>query len=261
MGSRGGSSHGRGGGGPGGAGGRFAGVRAAFNAAYGMAHTNGIMRILEQAPGEIQDMWEEFGGRFRASRLRNDEAGAAYYSANTDSVHMNVADYRHGTSISEPYEVVFHEYGHMTDYLIARQMGYGRYTAYSEIYKGGALGRTAKDELEGHLKRIGKSYPELAGDRTALASILIREARQRYPSGRANGNLSDIMEGAGIGRSHPLSGGHGLDYWAGRDNGKEIFAEITSSLAANPGSLAAIQHYFPKTYKTYQNMIKERKKR
>ena len=69
------------------------------------------------------------------------------------------------------------------------------------------------------------------------------------------------MEGAGIGVAYPLGSGHGLSYWTYRDNGKEIFAEITSAEAAHPGSLSAIREYFPETYKVYQTMLKARKKK
>ena len=74
-------------------------------------------------------------------------------------------------------------------------------------------------------------------------------------------DVSDIMEGSGIGIAFPLGSGHGLSYWNTRDNGKEIFAEITSAEAAHPGSLRAIQEYFPETYKVYQTMVKARKKK
>lgn len=74
-------------------------------------------------------------------------------------------------------------------------------------------------------------------------------------------DISDMFEGAGIGISHPLGAGHGLDYWSSRGNGKEIFAEILSAEAAHPGSLKAIKEYFPKTYQVYQDMMKARKKR
>ena len=73
-------------------------------------------------------------------------------------------------------------------------------------------------------------------------------------------DISDMFEGAGIGVAFPLGSGHGLSYWSGRGNSKEIFAEITSAEAAHPGSLRAIKEYFPKTYQVYQDMLKARRK-
>lgn len=190
-----------------------------------------------------------------------------------DSVHLNIRSVARGDVISTPYSVLFHEYGHMTDYLIARSGGYGRYSAYSELFQGfdssgnaimhrsssgGLLGRTAKKELEGHLSRIRRYDPNMTRDQAA--DRLISEAMSKY-SMRDRSDISDMFEGAGIGKAYPLGSGHGTNYWSGRDSGKEIFAEITSAEAAHPGSLMAIKEYFPKTYKVYQDMLKARKKK
>ena len=155
---------------------------------------------------------------------------------------------------------------------IARSEGHGRYSAYSELFQGfdssgnaimhrsssgGLLGRTAKKELEGHLSRIRRYDPNMTRDQAA--DMLISEAMGKY-SMRDRSDISDMFEGAGIGKAFPLGSGHGTDYWSGRDSGKEVFAEITSAEAAHPGSLMAIKEYFPKTYKVYQDMLKARKK-
>lgn len=161
----------------------------------------------------------------------------------------------------------------MTDYLIARSEGYGRYASYSELFQGydssgnaimhrrssgGLLGRTAKKELEGHLSRIRRYDPNLTRDQAA--DRLISEAMGKY-SMRDRSDISDMFEGAGIGKAYPFGSGHGTNYWTGRDSGLEIFAEITSAEAVHPRSLMAIKEYFPKTYKVYQDMMKARKKK
>lgn len=161
----------------------------------------------------------------------------------------------------------------MTDYLIARGEGRSRYSAYSDLFQGigadgkpilrsgssgGLLGRTAKDELEGHLSRIHRQNPSMT--RNEAARRLVSEAMGKY-SVRDRSDISDMFEGAGIGISYPLGSGHGLDYWNSRGNGKEIFEEIVSAEAAHPGSLKAIKEYFPKTYQVYQDMVKARKKK
>ena len=216
-------------------------------------------------------MWDDFSSQFRATRMGRNERGA-FYAPSDDSVHLNISSVARGDVISTPYSVLFHEYGHMTDYLIARSEGHGRYSAYSELFQGfdssgnaimhrsssgGLLGRTAKKELEGHLSRIRRYDPNMTRDQAA--DRLISEAMGKY-SMRDRSDISDMFEGAGIGKAFPLGSGHGTDYWSGRDSGKEIFAEITSAEAAHPGSLMAIKEYFPKTYKVYQDMLKARKK-
>ena len=247
-------------------------ARDFLHRAYGASHANAVLAILQNAPEHIRSMWDDFSSQFRATRMGRNERGAFYAPAD-DSVHLNISSVARGDVISTPYSVLFHEYGHMTDYLIARSEGHGRYSAYSELFQGfdssgnaimhrsssgGLLGRTAKKELEGHLSRIRRYDPNITRDQAA--DRLISEAMGKY-SMRDRSDISDMFEGAGIGKAFPLGSGHGTDYWSGRDSGKEIFAEITSAEAAHPGSLMAIKEYFPKTYKVYQDMLKARKKK
>ncbi|MDD6142878.1 MAG: hypothetical protein PUD16_05230 [bacterium] len=263
MGGRGGSSHRQTAGGT-------AAIQTFLQNAYGANHANAVLAILQNAPAHIRALWEQYAAQFRATNMRRDEG--AFYSPRDDSVHLHIPSVARGDAISTPYSVLFHEYGHMADYLIARGEGYS-HISYSDLFQGvgaggkpilrhgsagGLLGRTAKDELEGHLSRMRRQNPNMTRDQAARA--LVSEARGKY-SMLDRSDISDMFEGAGIGISHPLGAGHGLDYWSSRGNGKEIFAEILSAEAAHPGSLKAIKEYFPKTYQVYQDMMKARKKR
>lgn len=252
MGGRGGASHRTAGGG-----GRFSGAQSFLERAYGQNHAQRVLQLLQNAPDYIQSMWQDYAQLFRASRAdRNSDE--AYYSAADNRVHLGIDRVALGDAVHTPYSTVFHEYGHMTDYIIAREQGAGLYTAYSDVYKGGLLGSTAKRELEGHIARAQRIRPGMTRDEAA--QFIIREARGKY-SMRDRSDISDMMEGAGIGVAYPLGAGHGLEYWSSRGNGKEIFAEITSAEAAHPGSLKAIKDYFPETYRVYREMLNERKKR
>ena len=263
MGGRGGSSHRQTAGGT-------AAIQTFLQNAYGANHANAVLAILQNALAHIRALWEQYAAQFRATNMRRDEG--AFYSPRDDSVHLHIPSVARGDAISTPYSVLFHEYGHMADYLIARGEGYS-HISYSDLFQGvgaggkpilrhgsagGLLGRTAKDELEGHLSRMRRQNPNMTRDQAARA--LVSEARGKY-SMLDRSDISDMFEGAGIGISHPLGAGHGLDYWSSRGNGKEIFAEILSAEAAHPGSLKAIKEYFPKTYQVYQDMMKARKKR
>ncbi len=240
--------------------------------AYGPRDAMAIYDIIQKAPKIVQDIWTEFAAEFRADKLRPGQT--AHYAPYANTVRLNIRDARM-SNYQEAYEVVFHEYGHMADYLMAKQLGENRYVmswGYSDLYRGtdgsgkpilstvlrgqhgGALGKTARSELEGHLRRMSGGDASIS--RRQQADRLLREIKQKGYSLRERGNLSDILEGAGIGVAFPLGVGHGLDYWRNVDSGKEIFAEITSSLAVNPKSLTAIREYFPKTYQVYEDMIK-----
>lgn len=251
MGGRGGSSH------RSGAGGALAQARSFLARAYGTTHANAIMAFLSNAPSAIRELWSEFAGSFRASSADPD-TDRAFYSPALGNVTLGIEHVAIGDRAHAPYTTVFHEYGHMTDNLIARKMGYGKYDDYSETYKGGLLGKTAKDEVSGHISRIMQIYP--AFSKSDAVDHLISEAKGKYTL-RDRSDLSDMFEGAGIGKAFPLGVGHGLEYWQRVNNGAEIFAEITSAEASNPGSLKAIKEYFPKTYEVYHQMLKERKNR
>lgn len=72
---------------------------------------------------------------------------------------------------------------------------------------------------------------------------------------QALSDLSDILEGAGIGMARPFAYGHGLSYWKHTDNSCEIFAELFSANVANPKSLASIKEYLPKTYQVFEDIL------
>ena len=252
MGGRGGSSH------AGGGNKHLMAAKAFLDNAYGKKHSDKIMEIIAKAPAGIREMWEKYGGMFRAGHL-DPHSDQAYYSPYEHKVYLGIEDVAAGDAIHTPYNTIFHEYGHMTDHLIGAALGGGGFGTYSEFYEGGLLGDTAKSELRGHISRMKSLHPDATKKKEA-AQYLIREIRQKYSSMLDTGDLSDMLEGAGIGVSYPLGAGHGAFYWSNRDNGLEIFAEITAAEASSPGSLKAIRDYFPKTYSIYQDMIEEWRK-
>ena len=254
MGGRGGVSHAGAGAS---AGPHLMAAKAFLDNAYGKKHSEKILEIIAKAPAGIREMWEKFGGMFRAGRM-DPHSDQAYYSPYEHKVYLGIEDVAAGDVIHTPYSTVFHEYGHMTDYLIGTALGGGGYGAYSEFYEGGLLGDTAKSELKSLLSRMKRMYPE-ATTKQAAAQHLIDEIKGKY-SMRDRSDISDMLEGAGIGVSYPLGSGHGASYWGNRDNGLEIFAEMTAAEASAPGSLRAIKEYFPKTYSVYKDMIDEWRK-
>ena len=237
--------------------GGFSDARSFLQNSYGAEHAQAILRILQNSPSYVQQMWDRYASFFRATN-EPPNSQSAFYSPMDDSVHLSIRNVARGSSIHPPYATVFHEYGHMTDYLIARENGYGNYTAFTEVYKGGLLGQTAKREMQQHLDRAKRLDPTIR-TKTQAARYIINEAKSKY-SQLDRSDISDIMEGAGIGVAYPLDTGHGANYWRDRDNGKEIFAEITSAEAAHPGSLKDIKDYFPETYAVYKDMMKELRK-
>lgn len=233
---------------------------------YGNMHAKAVKATLQNADPTVKAVWNKYQGKFKTTNA-NYSGKSANYSPASDSVTLNIAYAASGSSYQTPYQVLYHEYGHMTDYLAAREFGYGRYTAFSEIFNGldangkalftasgsgGLLGKTAKNELKECIKRIKKAHG--VSTKAEAAQILIKEIRQNY-SLIARSDVSDILEGAGIGVGYPLGVGHGTSYWRNRDNGKEIFAELMSAEVASPDSMACIKKYFPETYKVFRDIL------
>lgn len=233
---------------------------------YGDAHAKDVKAMLDTASPDILKVWNKYQSKFKTSDSKYSGV-KAFYSPSSDDVTLNISAASKGNSYQTPYQVLFHEYGHMLDYLAARETGHNNYTAITEVFmgldgdgkpifsakgQGGLLGKTAKDELNNRIKEIKKSH----GVKTKgeAADILIKEIKDNY-SLLARSDVSDMLEGAGIGVAYPLGVGHGKTYWKNRDNGKEIFAEILSAEIASSDSLACIKKYFPETYKTFKTIM------
>jgi len=237
-----------------------------IDSTYGATHSQAVKSSLENTDPEVQAVWNKYQSKFKTTNASY-SGSKANYSSSSDAVTLNIANAAKGSNYQTPYQVLYHEYGHMTDYLSAREFGYNNSTAFTEIFNGldangkavftvkgsgGLLGQTAKKELSNQIKAIKKAHGVTT--KSAAANILIDEIRKNY-SLLARSDVSDMLEGAGIGVKYPLGVGHGTSYWKGRDNGKEIFAEIMSAEVASPESLACIKKYFPETYKVFRTIL------
>lgn len=239
---------------------------------FGAYHAEPIKDGLDNAVDpEVTKAWNKVADDFGYLGKDGDEA---YYLHSKRGVALDIEDASLGNSIYKPYEIVYHEYGHHMDYSLNAIFGDKRYAQLnsykpiSETFQGfdesgraifdctertGLLGRTAKEEMNDLIKQAKRTYK--TRKKTEAAQHIIEEVKKEY-SLLDRGNLSDIMEGAGIGVEYPLGAGHGKGYWKNRDNGVEIFAEITSSSVNHPESLEAIKRYFPKTYQVYKDILK-----
>lgn len=237
-----------------------------IDSTYGATHAQAVKTTLQNADPDVKAVWNKYQSKFKTSNAKYSGSTANYSSA-SDSVTLDIARAASGNSYQTPYQVLYHEYGHMTDYLAAREFGYNNYVAFTQVFNGldangkatfiqgmsgGLLGQTAKDELKALIKSTKKAHGVTT--KAEAAQIIIDEIKKNY-SLIARSDVSDMLEGAGIGVSYPLSVGHGKSYWKNRDNGKEIFAEMISAEVASPDSLACIKKYFPETYKVFRTIL------
>lgn len=256
---------------------------------YGKKHTKAIRENLENAPEDIQRVWNDCVDDFHVlePRYRGD---AAYYNAMQDGVKLNITAAGKGSSYQTPYQVVFHEYGHHSDYVLNRKYGNGeRLKAFSETYKNGIFGKTLKKEANAALDEFGKTLvkkidpdeirrdfakfvniglmtpdeveAEIAEqllkskmpDRSVIEAKFCEKIRSEL-SLTARADISDMFEPV-MSRSHPFGVGHGTSYWKRRDNGKEGFAEMFSAEVNNLESLEQIKKFFPESYTIFKEML------
>lgn len=233
---------------------------------YGTEHAGKIKTLLESADDTVKAVWNKFQGDFATSDP-NYSGNRAFYRASSGDVTLNIEKVAKGDSISTPYQTFFHEYGHMTDFLAHRNKFGNGIIAITERFGGmdadgniipaaygggGLLGNTAKQELKDRIKATKKANG--VTKKAEAAKLIIDEIKAKYSLvGRSD--VSDMLEGAGIGVAYPCGAGHGTKYWKGRDNGKEIFAEMLSAEIASPESLACIKEYFPETYKVFRQIL------
>ena len=256
---------------------------------YGKKHAKAIRENLENAPEDIQRVWNDCVSDFHVlePRYRGD---AASYNAVYDGVKLNITNAGKGSNYQTPYQVVFHEYGHHTDYVLNRKYGDGeRLKAFSETYKEGIFGKTLKKEANAALDEFGRTLVKKvdvddlrrgfndfvkAGLMTAdeVEEEIKNELKKAVLPNRdvieakfcekirselsliARSDISDMFEPV-MNLSYPFGVGHGKKYWKNRDNGKEGFAEMFSAELNNPESLEQIKKFFPESYKIFREML------
>lgn len=263
---------------------------------YGKKHAKAIRENLESAPEDIQRVWNDCADDFHViePRYRGD---AANYNAMQDGVKLNITAAGKGSNYQTPYQVVFHEYGHHSDYVLNRKYGDGeRLKAFSETYKNGAFGRSLKEEGYNAIRAWAKGkgvreLPDIATKIEEDVEKLIRagvinssERAKEIQRMKRSLNFSDYVPEdvakafcTGIKREltliqrsdisdmfepimpkscqFPFGVGHGVGYWARRDNGKEAFAEMFSAAVNNAESLEQIKRFFPESYKIFKEML------
>lgn len=219
---------------------------------YGEVHGNSVKKIVDQADEITKKVYEKYESQFKTADP-NYKGYDAFYSSFNQEVTLDIEACAEGDAINKPYQVYFHEYGHMIDYISNPELSL--ISSSSENYtclNGKTLGKTAIDELKDKLDLIKKDkgfkYKKDAVDE------YIGYLKEKYEL-IDSGDLSDILEGAKIGRSYPLGAGHGESYWKMNDNGKEIFAELFSAEMSNSGSLECIMTEMPETYKAYRELL------
>lgn len=162
----------------------------------------------------------------------NNKGSGAFYSSWRGGVTMNLQNVMNGSEYETPYEVAFHEFGHMIDDLATPGKPY--FLSNTEI-DGKRLLDVIKDDFKAFKKSMGaKTNDDLI--------LMLKDEKMDH---KTCGNISDVLEKC-TNKSYPLGIGHGVGYH--RREGateREFFAEVLDSSVANKASYKQMQRLFP----------------
>ena len=207
------------------------------------AFQQGMADVLNNSPSTAAKMiYTKYADELECTDPKGKKG--AYFSAKKGGVSMNVAEVAKGNGYEEPYQVAFHEFGHMIDWLAG---GKDKWTYLSnKPFNGQQLLAVIKSDFQTFKKAQGVSK--------AVDVIPILKAENMDIKTR--GNISDILEKC-TGKSYPLDVGHGAAYH--KNNGateKEFFAEVLDSAVANRPAYDQMVRLFPNAVDLVWDMVR-----
>lgn len=164
--------------------------------------------------------------------VRDKKKSGAHFSRFDGGISFNAKNDISGSSYQAPYEVGFHEFGHMIDWLANGKTA--QYLSNTEL-NGQRLEEVIKSDFKAFKNSLGVSK----------ASEVVASLRDEQMSLLERGNISDILEKC-TGQSYPLGVGHGKNYHkrSGATE-REFFTEVLSSSVVNEASYKQMKRLFP----------------
>lgn len=185
------------------------------------------------------------------------KSGAAYNMIDRH-VYVNAKECADGDAISTPYQVFFHELGHLIDNQAASPIN-------SFISVSARLTKLIKSDWakfrDDIADKLGVSGKPNAQRRNSVAIDYIRTVLAKGDNGKINliawAGVSDTIEGC-TKVSYPLGAGHGVSYHKRKDvTAAEFFAEACSAAIANPASFETFKFVFPTATAELMKIVKE----
>ena len=185
------------------------------------------------------------------------ESGAAYNMVERH-VYVNAKECAKGDKISTPYQVFFHELGHLIDNQAASPIN-------SFIYVSARLTKLITSDWakfrDDIADKLGVSGKPNAQRRNSIAIDYIRNVLAKGDNGKINlmawAGVSDTIEGC-TKVSYPIGAGHGASYHKNKDvTASEFFAEACSAAIANPESFETFKFVFPTATAELEKIVKE----
>ena len=262
------------------------------NAKLGQTHSDAMKSILSDAPEQIQTTWNSFVDRLDVEEAHSRRGAWCNYtkgitldidkvSKGEKTVSRITHDWEQG---KKPYYTAFHEFGHNISSLMAKdQTGYS-FGDIADVYKSkkffreiiGSDGNPTKVgyTLTGMMKKEGNEYfnsvftklkEKAKADGLSVKTVRKQDAWNAIKQEILEkpivscSDISDMWDGISNGSclAHYGHTNQKKSYWKDISVGTEGFAEMFSATVMNPGSVEQIQHYFPKSYELFLEILKE----
>ena len=170
-----------------------------------------------------------------------DYHGTPHFSPKTKGIYLDIKNAIVGDAIHMPYETLFHESGHMVDFLSGQ---------LSVNFRSGELSfyNVITSEIGAQIKELG-----VGGFRAKVTNATMG-LKMNQKSG-----LFDIIGGATRNRIK-YRVGHPTRYWNSQSVPKEAFANMfAASLVEDKASYNAMKTVLPKSVSFYNEIVKEMK--
>lgn len=121
---------------------------------------NDMIELVNNTEGPVRDLWSQNVDKLNP--IKEDvQRGVAHFDKGDGNIHLRIEDAVQGRIDQNPYDVVFHEYGHNIDYLNASGSSYLS-TTYVDPKSGMKLGeqvlRESGEAVEDYYKRNLNKY-------------------------------------------------------------------------------------------------------
>ena len=212
-----------------------------------------LKRAAESQP-DFAKMYRSWQCQFSFSPTKS---GAAYNIIDRH-VYIDAKKCSEGNGISTPYQVFFHELGHLIDNQAASPNN-------SFIFVSERLAKLIKSDWakfrDDITDKLGVSGKPNAQRRNRIAIDYIKTVLAKGDNGKIDliawAGVSDTIEGC-TKVSYPLGAGHGASYHkSSGDTAAEFFAEVCSAAIANHASFETFKFVFPNAVAELEKIVKE----
>ena len=206
------------------------------------AQTAMAKKLLESGNEDAIKVFGKYADELKIanSRVRT----RAYFSPTQGGIAVSVKNAIAGSDYDEPFQVLFHEFGHNIDWLAG---GKNNNVYLSSTPVNGV-------RLLDVIKKDYEAFKTASGAQTDADLITMLKGESMDAKKRAN--ISDILEKC-TKKSYPLGFGHGFSYHnRPYATEKEFFAEVLDSSITNQAAYGQMKRLFPNAVDMVWQMIK-----